>query len=352
MSQRPRPSTRSCSRVRSPVVKDARLRCLALAGLMVLTLVASHGRPGQALFRPGERRADGAECLLVPSRGASAQNPLYADAEGTLVFTLFHRGYNRGPAGLFCRSARGGGGVALLDEEDVDSVNMPGSAIRGGKVVFASDREEREEIWTLLLGPGSGLPRRVTRHGDRSAWREPTWSPDGRWIVFERNEAGAGAASVARCGSVWKVRTDGSGLVRLSPGPLEGFDDSQPNWSPAGGAIVFQRRRVGSEAWNLHVMDDDGGHVRPLTHGDGEDTDAAWSPDGRRVVFSSSREGADGASLYVMDAGGGGARRLTHDAAALDAAPCWSLDGAWIAFESRRAGEVGASLWRHRVQEP
>ncbi len=79
----------------------------------------------------------------------------------------------------------------------------------------------------------------------------PQWSPDGRWIVF-----GAGAYFVARATSpahIMMVKSDGSEVRTLTTGPgNSGF----PSWSPDGKHVLFTWDRAGVS--NLYVSDGNG----------------------------------------------------------------------------------------------
>ncbi|MEK6573072.1 MAG: hypothetical protein AABZ58_01985, partial [Chloroflexota bacterium] len=206
-------------------------------------------------------RPDGAELIYAPSAPASAQNPLFSPDGQAIVFTLFHDGYNVGPAGLYSIPLNGGVPAVLLDEADQNSVNLPGSGWNAAtnRIAFASDREDTDEIW-MMNGDGSDLFR-VTRSGDSFAI-EPSFSPDGAWIVFELD---ANAPDDQQQGSIWKVRADGSELTQLTDGPGGGTDDRQPNWSPAGDRVLFQRRIPGSEDWNIYTMSPDGTDIKQVT---------------------------------------------------------------------------------------
>ncbi len=322
-------------------------------------------------------RGDGAELMYRASGRSSAQNPAFSPDGKSVLFTLFHDGYNEGAAALRVlspdaegpsgRAARGGSRT-LLDESGQAAVNLPGSSWHpSAGVAFASDRVDRDEIW--VLPPGGGRPSRVTRHGGDSGYLEPSFSPRGDWIAFQESveredpegsdpqeadpedgdEEAAARPERSELGSLWKVRRDGSGQTRLLNGPATGTDNRQPNWSPRGDRLVFQRREQHSDGWALYVVNADGSGLRRLTRGAGEHTDASWSPDGRSVVFSSTSGGLEVPQVFVMPADGGRPVRVTRNNG-YDGAPSWSPDGRWIAFESHPGDEERpTSLWRIRV---
>ncbi|RMG55004.1 MAG: hypothetical protein D6723_03625 [Acidobacteria bacterium] len=290
-------------------------------------------------------RTDGAELIYDPTGRASAQNPAFSPDGQTLLFTLFHTGYNDGPAGLYVIPMTGGDPVVLIDEEGHDSVNLPGSSWNAAtnRITFASDRQDIDEIWTMA--PDGGGLFRVTHHTTPGYFIEPSFSPDGEWIVFE---ADTDAPDEEQRASIWKVRADGTELTQLTDGPRSSTDDRQPNWSPTGDRILFQRRSLGSDDWNLYTMSPDGSDIRPVTTAPSSDTDASWSPDGRWIVYSSDHGGLPVPNLFIIPAEGGTPIRVTRDRTREDGAPSWSPDGEWIAFESHRGQDedTPASLWR------
>jgi len=306
-------------------------------------------------------RSDGAALIYDPDSPNSAQNPAFSPDSDTILFSLFHSGYNIGPAGLFLISFLGINSstnnqqspIALLDEADQDSVNLPGSSWNAisNKIVFASDRVDTDEIWTMS-SDGSDLFR-VTHHSTPGYYIEPSFSPDGAWIVFE---VGSTAPEIQQQGSIWKVRLDGTGLAQLTDSLGGGTDDRQPNWSPVGDRIVFQRRIPASDDWNLYTIAPDGSDIRPVTTTPSSDTDASWSPDGRWIVYSSDFGGLPVPNIFVIPTNGGKVVRVTFSSTHEDSAPSWSPGSSsepWIAFESHEGvvEVTPASLWRIPVPE-
>ena len=98
-----------------------------------------------------------------------------------------------------------------------------------------------------------------------------------------------------------------------------------PSWSPDGARIAFTSDR--DSAYNLFVMDADGGNVRQLTH---EAPPRVvyfpnWSGDGKRIVFGLA--GGEPPLMCEIDASGGDYRILGEGRD-----PHISPDGATLAF--------------------
>ena len=90
--------------------------------------------------------------------------------------------------------------------------------------------------------------------------------------------------------------------------------DSAPSWSPDGKRILFERAPAGTftpgteaQEKDIYVMRADGTHVRRLTDSPGLDEGPEFSPDGTKIAFSSARDGQQ--EIYVMDADGSNPRQ-------------------------------------------
>ncbi len=292
----------------------------------------------------GQVRADGATRIFFTNAPASTQNAAFSPDGGTILLTVFHQGYNNGPAGIFSVAVTGAVARAVIDEADQDSVNLPGSCWNGlsNRIAFSSDRADKHEVWTM--NPTGGALFRVTNHAGTNQYIEPTFSSNGQWLVFEDHP---NLDDDNAQGSLWRVRCDGAGLTQLTDGPGGGTDDRQPNWSPAADRILFQRRSPAGEDWNLYLIDTNGVITRQVTTSTASDTDASWSPDGLWIAYSTDHGGLPVPNLFVISSTGGPPVRVTNNSTNDDAAPSWSPDGRWIAFESHKPGDTApAALWR------
>jgi TolB protein len=282
----------------------------------------------------GETRGDGAWRIPIALMH-SIQNPCFSPDGTQLAVTNWLRGYNESPAVVAVVPTIGGDAHAITDA-GATSVNLPGSCWRGDRITYSSDPNDDEIYTNAAAGTDE---REITNRASTVAY-EPSYSPDGQWIVFESHPL-----DVETHGAIYKVRADGSGLKQLTDGT---GDDREPNWSPAGDLIVFQSHARTPNDIDLWVMTSDGTGIRNLTQSpDSEDTDASWSPDGKYVVYSSNYGGLDNANVFAIAVAGGTPVRVTH-AGGYDGAPTWSPDGSIIAFESYHGdpdGSPGTQIW-------
>lgn len=130
----------------------------------------------------------------------------------------------------------------------------------GTRIVFESDRGGSQQLY-VMNADGSGQSRISFGEGRAAS---PVWSPRGDLIAFTRFGGGRFGIAV--------MRTDGSGERLLT----NGWQDEGATWSPNGRVILFQRQNRAGRS-SLHSVDLSGQNERliptPL-----EASDPAWSP--------------------------------------------------------------------------
>jgi TolB protein len=146
-------------------------------------------------------------------------------------------------------------------------------------------------------------PRQLTPNGKRdvdSADTSPAFSPDGKWVAFERV-----TGLVPGQAGLFLVHPDGSGLRRLTDDSLGA---GYPRWSPDGKRILFTQNADGTTflPGPLWVVDIAGGAPVALTNpvDPGISMEGDWSPDGSQIVYVYFAPGMDHNELRVVDADG------------------------------------------------
>ncbi|MDC0749688.1 hypothetical protein [Polyangium mundeleinium] len=199
-----------------------------------------------------------------------------------------------------------------------------GPASPDGRALLVIRVEGEEGPQQLLLQPLDGSPPKPL--GPLAGRvRFPTFSPDGRFVVYESN---GGKVDPAHFSDLYRVGSDGSGFKRITKNDEGNFE---PAFSPKGDAIVFLSSR--DRVAELYRMRPDGSEPVRLTNTDRDEWGARYSPDGKVLVFVSDREGAD--RVWLMPSSGGEARRLTQMRPApriVEDKPTWSPTGKQIAY--------------------
>ena len=217
------------------------------------------------------------------------------------------------------------------------------------QIAFVSERAGNAEIY-VMEADGKN-PRRLTNNDFPDT--NPSWSPDGRRIIFvsERNKNIAAEEAPIMIGGgiivgdmrkrpqIYVMDADGKNQQRLSN---EFIAEWHPSWSPDGRRIAFTSSgamEVAGGHWRIYVMDADGGNKQNLSNEGEDDYYPSWSPDGERIAFVSIRDGRGNLDIYVMNADGSNQQRLTENPDH-EWEPSWSPDGERIAFTSSRLPDV------------
>jgi TolB protein len=214
-----------------------------------------------------------------------------------------------------------------------------------GRIAFASDRSGPGTQNIYSIEPdGTGLTQLTFLTADQGAASEPSWSPDGKSIVFTLG----GQDSPSR---IWIVNADGS-----NPHPLfaeSGRSDFQASFSPDGSRVIFRGCPATRDLCAVYSVKTDGHGLTTLTHNNGTATGEAYdvkpeySPDGNSISFSSFNRGGVQNGVYLMDAHGSKPQLITPTALqAVDAD--WAPDGSRLAFWGPCCVSEPSAIWTIR----
>jgi Tol biopolymer transport system component len=183
----------------------------------------------------------------------------------------------------------------------------------GSRLAFVSTMEKGR--WHVYVAPFSGgvlgRPERLTPdrrsalpryyYSDYDHYLSPSWSPDGREIVFVSNRG-----RIHGTGGFWRMRAQPNAEAREIHYE-ETTWKARPDLSPDGRRLVYSSY-LGRQWHQLWLLPAEGGDAFPLTYGEFDATSARWSPDGSRIAYISNEEG--NTSLWILEIPGGRRRRL------------------------------------------
>ncbi len=155
--------------------------------------------------------------------------------------------------------------------------------------------------------PGADDPKYVQSN--------PTWSPDGKYIVFARSEA-------------YDLKhTEGKGKVLLTREECKEFtEDGKP--------FLF-------DLYRIPFNDGKGGKPEPIEGASNNGLSnyfAKFSPDGKWIIFCKAKSYMllqPDSELYIIPAEGGKARRLRANTTRMNSWHSFSPNGKWLVFSSK-----------------
>ena len=246
--------------------------------------------------------ADGSRRRKLTSHPAEDFDPVWSPDGMRIAF----RTHRDGDEEVYVMQADGTGERNLTRSPTSDY--SPAWSPDGTMIAFASDRDgDPNEIY--VMDADGSKPTRITDQPGIDEY--PAWSPDGSRLAFHCSMGGVNPNGTADF-EICIVNLDGSGLVRLTDTTGE---NTQPSWSPDGEWIVFESNRLGwptlhdatpegyepdafgdEDVW---IMRPDGSAQRNLTRNPLQDDGfPVWSKDGSWILFT--RYG----TLHVVDPDG------------------------------------------------
>jgi TolB protein len=165
-----------------------------------------------------------------------------------------------GNANIFVMDLASKKTTRLTDDAAIDT--GPGYSPDESQIVFESDRGGSQQLY--VMGADGSNPHRIT-FGE-GTFSTPVWSPRGDLIAFTRRNGGQFGIGV--------IKPDGSGMRILT----EGFHNEGPTWSPNGRVLMFFRDTPGAnggpQLWTIDLTGYNEFRVPTPAFG----SDPAWSP--------------------------------------------------------------------------
>jgi Tol biopolymer transport system component len=271
--------------------------------------------------------------LIAQSEGKPANNKTVKVSSSAVYDKIvFSRQESGNIWNIYIMDITGGNQTRLLSStyKDYD----PHFRYDGEKIVFGretvSTNPVSEDIY--VMNSDGSTPVNLTGEISQKCV-EPKWSWDGTKIVYSLL---AGVDDY----DIYTMNADGTGKQALVTGTT---NDVWPGFSPDGKYIVFERF-IGSPAnqkskiCTYSISDHT---VVDLTDGSNLDEMPFYSPDGKYVIF---KRGTSTTNIYKMDLSTSSLTSLTSNSIVNDA-PSYSYEGTKIAWIVSSSGMSSAEIW-------
>lgn len=225
------------------------------------------------------------------------------------------------------------GGTPVRIAAGLSYETQPRFSPDGKRIAFTSDRGGGDNIW-IMNADGSDK-RQVTKE-DFRLLNQPSWSPDGRFIIAKKHFTTGRSLGT---GEVWLYHVSGGNGVALVKKPNEQHQKElgEPIYAPDGKHIYFTRNVTpgpifqyaqdsNTQLFDIERYDLDTGEVEPVVTGAGGSVRPSPSPDGKMIAFV-RRERAK-SKLYVKDLATGEERKV-YDALDQDVQETWAVTGVY-----------------------
>jgi TolB protein len=181
----------------------------------------------------------------------------------------------------------------------IGNINAPEISPDGTTIVFKRAKPNSEESQIYLMGRNGADPNNIPKI---LGW-DPTWSPDGKYILFASDRDGTI--------QLYTMNLNGKELHKISNLPaIRGRSD----WSLDGQFIVT----YSGESWNreVYIMNADGSNAHVLSPAGGNSQGPSFSPDSQWVTFTAYFDHPNddhGCEIYIIRIDGTDLRRLTSN---------------------------------------
>jgi Tol biopolymer transport system component len=272
-------------------------------------------------------RADGTGLRRITPTGKSAGSPTWsADGKRALFYEMtadqaFDARWVAVPPDTVSQIVA----VDVISGERTELTTGPG-------VKVAPQSVSDEVAYLIKTGEHAGLAFTKSGFGAAGKIRNPVWSPDGKWVVYQRVLAGP--------------RVQNEPLFSNNAQEFEfAWSNPFPAFSPTGKLAVTTDFRPPHSS--ISVMNADGGDAnRIFDHEDGMALYPSWSPDGQWIAFSFGtffQGKSQPTRIMMMRPDGSEVREIIHEPGN-SAFPSFSPDGKQLVYNVRGGQEQGLRI--------
>ena len=206
------------------------------------------------------------------------------------------------PDGTRIAFSRNNSAIYVMDSDGRNVILLTGGkepawSPDGAKIAFTRFKALKDQVWVMDANGGNEL--QLTQWGTNY---NPAWSPDSNRIAF---------VSARRHGGpeMYAMDSDGSNQVRITH-DLKPKDN--PSWSPDGQWIVYDDSFAGWLSQISVVRADGSGRTKRLTDNPPTKWFPAWSPDGNTIAYVAWEDGVS-ETIELMTTDGKHLKRLSDD---------------------------------------
>ena len=221
----------------------------------------------------------GAEAV-IPSGPGQAIMPRWRK-DGAIVFTAA----NEMKSAFAARNDQTGWNLHLFRNGQVEKLTSGriretcASFAPDGSLYFVADATDGKDIPSIVrMGADGRRETAVTLPASPCMFGDPSVSPDGRLLL---------RAEAEQYNRPWRIVvspvTNGAERTYLTSMTMAAY---APTWSPDGKSIVFTGCREGDDGWYVYLMPAKGGVMKRFVKG----KNPAFTPDGRTVFYDRGGE--------------------------------------------------------------
>jgi len=206
-----------------------------------------------------------------------------------------------------------GSGVRKVSDLQLEDSWM--GSRNGQKELVVSGRVGKDVRYQLfLVNLENGHFRQITNE-PAAAFRDPTFSPDGKKIAYVYKKNRADRSEIEE---LYLMNADGTNRKKLTTYPADdplgkdpGYKVGPPHWNAKYKFITYQSNQAGKQS--IYAVTPDGKRQWKLTDSKLDEGWHDWSPDGEWLVFDSRDDATGRYDLYLMNYKSKETKKITGD---------------------------------------